>query len=345
MMDALVPIAWSLAKYLGLLGIVMGIVPVLTWMERRQSALMQDRIGPNRANIGRFRAWGLFHPIADGIKMFMKEDFIPAHAHKPLFTLAPIVALAPVLIVLAVIPYGPGMQAARLDVGLLFLFGVLSLSVYGATLAGWASYNKWAMLGGLRASAQMISYEVTMGMAALGALMIYGTLEPGAMVEAQRGGFCGIGHWGIFRQPLGFVLFTVAAIAETKRAPFDLPEGEPEILGYFVEYSGMRFGMFFMGEFAEVVVSSAVITTLYLGGWIMPWDSAVAVGAPHALYVAHGVAMWVGKVFVLCALQLALRWTLPRLRYDQLMRLGWKQLLPASLANVLATAVIMVGTK
>lgn len=337
-MDTLI----ALAKYFGLFGIVMSIVPVLTWMERRQSALMQDRIGPNRANIGPFRAWGLFHPMADGIKMFMKEDFIPARAHRALFTIAPILAFAPVLVVLAVIPYGPGLCAARLDVGLLFLFGTLSLVAYGATLAGWASYNKWALLGGMRASAQMISYEVTMGMAALGAILVYGTVEPTAMVEAQGANLL---HWGIVKQPLGFVLFLVAVIAESKRAPFDLPEGESEIIGYFVEYSGMRFGMFFMGEFAEVVVSSAVLTTLFFGGWYMPWDGWVATHAAPWIYVAHGVSCWVAKVFLLCAFQLVIRWTLPRFRYDQLMRLGWKGLLPASLANVVVTAIVLQAMK
>lgn len=330
----------SLLQYLVLFAIVMAIVPLLTWMERRQSALMQDRIGPNRANIGRFRFWGLLHPLADAIKMLMKEDFVPARAHKLLFTIAPIIALAPVLIVIAIIPYGPGLQAAKLDVGILCLFAFMSLVPYGAALAGWASYNKWALLGGMRASAQMISYEVTMGMAALGAILVYGTVSPEAMVQAQGANPL---HWGIVRQPIGFILFFVAALAESKRGPFDLPEGESEIIGYFVEYSGMRFGMFYMGEFAEVVVSSAVLTTLFLGGWYMPWDAAVASAAPNWLYTVHGVAMWTAKVFVLCALQLTVRWTLPRFRYDQLMRLGWKGMLPASLANVVATAIWIQG--
>jgi NADH-quinone oxidoreductase subunit H len=354
---ALVKIAFVLAV------VVAGIVPVLTWMERRQSAMIQDRIGPNRADLllfgRRFRFWGLLHPVADAIKMLRKEDFVPAGAHVGLFTIAPVFAMAAPLIVFAVIPFGPTLcwgslgivdpggaecsrpvrlQIAHLDAGLLFVFAIASLSVYGYTLAGWASYNKWALLGGLRASAQMISYEVTMGLAVVGALLVYGTLEPGAMVEAQRGGLL---QWGIVRQPLGFVLFTVAALAETKRAPFDMPEGESEIIGYFVEYGGMRFAMFMAGEFIEVVGAAAMITTVFLGGHYLPFGIDEALRAlPHWTYVMAGVAVWIGKVMILCTLQLAVRWTLPRFRYDQLMRLGWKGLLPASLCNVAATAVI-----
>jgi len=353
----------ALVKIGFVLGIVVGaIVPLLTWLERRQSAMMQDRIGPNRADLrigGRsLRFWGLLHPIADAIKMLRKEDFVPAGAHRGLFTIAPVFAMAAPIIVFAVLPFGPTLcwdalwavdpemascapavrlQIAHLDAGLLFVFAISSLSVYGYTLAGWASYNKWALLGGLRASAQMISYEVTMGMAVVGALLVYGTLEPLAMVEAQRDGLLA---WGIFRQPIGFVLFFVAALAETKRAPFDMPEGESEIIGYFVEYGGMRFGMFMAGEFIEVVGASAMVVTVFLGGHYLPFgiDEALR-GLPHAAYVLVGVGVWLAKVMVLCMLQLAVRWTLPRFRYDQLMRLGWKGLLPASLANVALTAV------
>jgi NADH-quinone oxidoreductase subunit H len=358
-----VAVVAALLKIAFVVGFVMGlVVPLLTWFERRQSAMMQDRIGPNRADIRlfgrRYRAWGLLHPVADAIKMLRKEDFVPAGAHKGLYTVAPVFAMAAPLIVFAVIPFGPvlcrdalaavapgtcaspvRLQIAHLDGGLLFAFAISSLSVYGYTLAGWASYNKWALLGGLRASAQMISYEVTMGMAIIGALLVYGTLEPLAMVEAQREGLL---QWGVFRQPLGFVLFFVAALAETKRAPFDLPEGESEIIGYFVEYGGMRFAMFMAGEFIEVVAASAIITTVFLGGPFLPLgiDGALLQTLPHWAYVLFGVAVWGGKVMVLCTLQLAVRWTLPRFRYDQLMRLGWKGLLPASLLNLTATAVL-----
>jgi len=363
-MTVLFAVTAALVKVIFVLGFVVGlVVPLLTWLERRQSAMMQDRIGPNRADIllfgRRFRAWGLLHPIADAIKMLRKEDFVPAGAHKGLFTIAPVFAMAAPIIVFAVIPFGPTLcwgalwdvapdpsscasptrlQIAHLDAGLLFVFAISSLSVYGYTLAGWASYNKWALLGGLRAAAQMISYEVTMGLAIVGALLVYGTLEPFAMVEAQRDGLM---QWGVFRQPLGFILFFVAALAETKRAPFDMPEGESEIIGYFVEYGGMRFGMFMAGEFIEVVGAAAMITTVFLGGPFLPLgiDAALLQSLPHWAYVMAGVAVWGMKVMLLCMLQLAVRWTLPRFRYDQLMKLGWKGLLPASLLNLTATAV------
>ncbi|HZS36782.1 MAG TPA: complex I subunit 1 family protein, partial [Polyangia bacterium] len=255
----------ALAKMLLLvLLVVMPMASLLTWVERKQSAVMQDRIGPNRASIGGLRAWGIIHFLADAIKMIMKEDFVPAKANKFLFSLAPVMAIVPVFVTFAIVPFGGdictgqltqvvadpslcashvSMQVARLDVGLLFYFAIASLAVYGTTLAGWASYNKWSLLGGLRASSQMMSYEVTMGMSILGAFLVYGTLEPGAIVRAQGANPL---HWGVITQPLGCLLFFTAAIAETKRTPFDTPEGESEVIGYFVEYSGMRFGMFFL---------------------------------------------------------------------------------------------------
>jgi len=353
----------ALVKIGFVVGFVLGLVTILTWMERRQSAMMQDRIGPNRADIkiaGRsFRFWGLLHPIADALKMMRKEDFVPAGAHRGLYTIAPLFAMAAPIIVFAVLPFGPllcwgafsevapdaamcspavRLQIAHLDGGLLFVFAISSLSVYGYTLAGWASYNKWSLMGGMRASAQMISYEVTMGLAIIGALLVYGTLEPWEMVEAQRGG---LAEWGIFRQPLGFVLFFAAALAETKRAPFDMPEAESEIIGYHIEYGGMRFAMFMAGEFIEVVGAAAVITAVFLGGHYLPFgiDGWLVASVPHWAYVLIGVAVWGAKVVALCTLQLAIRWTVPRFRYDQVMRLGWKGLLPASLVNVALTAV------
>src|SRR3954447_22799526 len=220
-----------------IMGFLMPVASILTWLERRQSSMMQDRLGPNRANIGPIKAWGITHFLADALKFMGKEDYVPGKAHKFLFMWAPIMAMAPALIVAAIIPFGPnlcwdgllqvnpacsqpvGLQIARLDIGLLFYFAISSLAVYGATLAGWASHNKWAMMGGLRATSQMMSYEVTMGMAVLGAFLVYGTLEPGAMVLKQQDS---LWHWGIFSQPLGFLLFLTAAIAETKRTPFDI---------------------------------------------------------------------------------------------------------------------------
>ncbi|MES1172618.1 MAG: complex I subunit 1 family protein [Bacteroidota bacterium] len=343
-----------------LLGFGMGLASILTWMERRQSAMMQDRLGPNRANIGPFRAWGITHFLADALKFLFKEDFVPPMAHKFFFMWAPVMAMAPALIVAAIIPFGAPVcwghafeaqstacetpvlaQIARLDVGILFYFALSSLAVYGATLAGWASHNKWAMMGGMRASSQMMSYEVTMGMAVLGAFLVYGTLEPGAMVMKQQDSLF---HWGIVTQPLGFFLFLTASIAETKRTPFDIPEGEPEIIGYFVEYSGLRFGMFFLGEFLEIVFSSALMVSIFLGGWSLPGvqDFFVSHQLPNALYVLATVGIWSVKVFLFSAFQLLIRWSLPRFRSDQLMQLGWQRLLPISIANVVATALVVL---
>ena len=366
----------AIAKILFMiLAFLMPLASILTWLERRQSSMMQDRLGPNRANIplpwkwrgkrANWRMWGITHFMADALKFMGKEDFVPSQAHKFLFMWAPIMAMAPPLIVSAIIPFGPplcwgqlwekgtvcaqpvGMQIARLNIGLLFYFAISSLAVYGATLAGWASHNKWAMMGGLRASSQMMSYEVTMGMAVLGAFLVYGTLEPGA-IAAQQTQIFSIDNfhssWGVFTQPLGFLLFLTAAVAETKRTPFDIPEGEPEIIGYFVEYSGLRFGLFFLGEFLEIVVSSAIMITLFFGGWHWgEWlDTFLQSHLPNILFVLVMFALWTLKVFAFCAFQLLIRWSLPRFRSDQLMRLGWQRLLPVSIANVVATALVIL---
>jgi NADH-quinone oxidoreductase subunit H len=355
------------------LGFLMPLASILTWLERRQSAMMQDRLGPKRAFIPlpfgkRLYLFGILHFVADALKFMGKEDYVPGKAHKFLFMWAPIMAMAPALIVAAIIPFGPSLcwgelwkvaaagevcaqpiplQIARLDIGLLFYFAISSLSVYGATLAGWASHNKWAMMGGLRASSQMMSYEVTMGMAVLGSFLVYGTLEPGAIAAQQTEVFSlsNFGSsWGIFLQPLGFILFLTAAIAETKRTPFDIPEGEPEIIGYFVEYSGLRFGLFFLGEFLEIVTSSAIMVALFFGGWHW-WPSLETFLATHMwnwLFVLVMFGLWTMKVFAFCSFQLLIRWSLPRFRSDQLMRLGWQRLLPISIANVVATALIIL---
>jgi NADH-quinone oxidoreductase subunit H len=358
-----------------ILGFLMPLASILTWLERRQSSMMQDRLGPNRANIplpwkwrgkrANWRMWGITHFMADALKFMGKEDYVPGKAHKFLFMWAPIMAMAPALIVAAIIPFGPnlcwgeltsvhpvcaepiGLQIAELNIGLLFYFAISSLAVYGATLAGWASHNKWAMMGGLRASSQMMSYEVTMGMAVLGAFLVYGTLEPGAIADRQTHFISAANYaasWGIFTQPVGFVLFLTAAIAETKRTPFDIPEGEPEIIGYFVEYSGLRFGLFFLGEFLEIVTSSAIMITIFFGGWHMgsTIDGFLIQHLPNWLFVAVMATCWLVKVFVFCSFQLLIRWSLPRFRSDQLMRLGWQRLLPISIANVVATALVIL---
>jgi len=332
-------------------------------MERRQSAMIQDRLGPNRASIGRWKLWGLVHVLASGLQMFFKEDFVPGKAHRFLFALAPILAMAPVFIVFGVVPFGDAycwgqgfkavadtsqcepLQVVRLDVGLLFYFAIASVSVYGLTLAGWASYNKWSLLGALRAASQSISYEVTMGMALVGVFLVYNSLEPGAIVRAQGANLL---DWGVVRQPVGFVLFTIAAIAESKRAPFDLPEGESEIVGFFLEYSGMRFGMFYFAEFLEVVFAAAMITTVFFGGWQIPFVSTAQMAAwgwPHLLVTLLQVLCFSAKVFFFCFFQLSIRWALPRVRPDQLMKIGWTRVLPVSIANVVVTAGALVALR
>ena len=356
-------VAALLKLVLLVLGFVMPLASLSTWAERRQSAMMQDRLGPNRANIGPVKLWGILHFVADAIKMMFKEDVVPAKVDRFLFALAPVMAIAPVLITFAVVPFGPDLcvgqvlsvvtdpttckatiplQVARMDVGMLFYFALASLAVYGTTLAGWASYNKWSLLGGLRASSQMMSYEVCMGLSLMGAFLVYGSLEPNAIVTAQGSNIL---NWGIFTQPLAFVLFFTAAIAETKRAPFDLPEGEPELIGYFVEYSGMRFGIFFLAEFIETIFLAAIMTTVFLGGWQVPGLDSSGFGSfhlPHLAVVLLQVVVWSLKILLLCWLQLLIRWTLPRFRPDQLMRLGWKQLLPLSLLNIIITAAVVL---
>ena len=370
--------------------LVMPLASLLTWAERRQSAMMQDRLGPNRANIGPIKLKGILHFVADALKMIFKEDFVPANVHKGLFALAPILALAPVLIAFAIIPFGPTifphsffetldvhamaanaadpkfadpirLQIFRADWGLIFYFAVLTLANYGGTIAGWASYNKWALLGGLRSSSQMMSYEVTMGLSLMPIFLAFGTLEPGALVDLQGANPAnwGIIAWDIARGcaiPLivAFIIFFTAAIAETKRAPFDIPEGEPEIIGYFVEYSGIRWGMFFLAEFIEIVFISAVITSVFFGGYHVPFlepygFSIPGFGSPtghwmlplpHGAVVGLQILAFGAKVVILCWFQLMIRWTLPRFRADQLMNLGWKLLLPLSLANIMLTALI-----
>ena len=360
----------TLVKLIIMLGFAIVLAALLTWMERRQSAMMQDRIGPERACLiapekgsflGKIRLWGLVHPIADSLKLATKEDFVPPKGHKLLYSLAPIIALAPVLMVFAVIPFGPPvvlaklgqvlpaigagdqvqyLQIAHIDVGFLFVFAVASLGVYGTTLAGSSSYNQYGIMGAMRAAAQMISYEVTMGMAIMGAFLVYGTLEPNAVVEAQARS-----NWGIIMQPLGFLLFFFAAIAETKRSPFDIPEGESEIVGYFVEYSGARFMMFYLGEFLEIVFAACMVTTLFFGGWHFPGFAHAAATLPHWMVALMGIATFMVKVFILCFIQLTIRWSVPRMRYDQLMKLGWKGMLPASIINVIITAAVVLWSQ
>jgi len=360
----LVDLAIVLGKILVVISAVLGLATVMTWAERKQSAVMQDRIGANRADIFGLRIIGLFHPIADALKMITKEDFIPAKADRLLHTLAPMLAIFPALVVFAVIPFGDvvniagrtiKLQIADLNVGILYIFGIASLGVFGVILAGWASNNRYGLLGAMRACSQMISYEISMGLSILGIVMVFQTLQLDAIAHAQEGFLFGfLPRWGLFFQPLGFVLFMTAAVAETKRIPFDLPEGESEILGYFVEYSGLKFGLFMMSEFVETIVAAAVITTLFFGGWqpSLPFLYVAAdglhlvggafVAMPHWLVVLCQVGAYVAKLMFFVWLLLLIRWTFPRFRYDQLMHLGWKIMLPLALLNVLATGVVVL---
>ncbi len=330
-----------------------------TWVERKQSALIQDRIGANRAPIFGFRMLGMFHGMADVLKMFTKEDLVPAGADKSLHALAPFFSVFFALVTFAAIPFGDrlvlgdlviNLQVANLNAALLYVFAMLSLGVYGVILAGFASRNNYAILGGLRATAQMISYEIALGISIVGVIMVYGTLDLAELVRAQGGLIAGwVPMWGIVTQPVAFLVFLTAALAETKRTPFDLPEGESEIVGYFVEYSGMKFGMFYLADFLETIVVASLSTTLFFGGWQVPylspdgfhfpWGGELPV--PHLIYALLGVASFSIKGLIFCFVFMQLRWTLPRFRYDQLMRLGWKGLFPVAVANVAVTAVVL----
>jgi NADH-quinone oxidoreductase subunit H len=382
-------LVWTIIKILIMVMFVLNLAAILTWADRRQSSMIQDRIGPNRAVIRvfgkEFRLAGLLHPAADGLKFFTKEDFMPPKADKLLFTLAPILAMGMVFTLVGTIPFGDtvclhefrvdfpnifhgaavprwgecsadpkngyfpiDLQIAPLSVGILYVFAMSGQGIIAAAIAGWSSDNKFSLMGALRAASQMVSYEVTLGMSLVGAMMVYNTVRLDHMVLWQSE------HaWGIFVQPLAFFLFFTAAVAENKRIPFDLPEAESELVsGYFTEYAGMKFGMFYFAEYAEVVTGSMLIVTIFLGGWALPFfhrdGLTIAFGSVEIVHatISHlwmtliGVLAFFGKVLVVCFVQVFVRWTLPRFRYDQLMKLGWRVLLPLSLANVLVTGVV-----
>lgn len=347
-------------KALFFLTCVLTLTSLLTWMERKQSAVMQDRLGANRASILGFRAFGLFHIFADALKMFFKEDYVPPGGEKALHTAAPMIALFFALMSFAAIPFGDSLQVFGrtidlqvfpFNAGLLFVFAMMSMGIYGTFLAGFSSNNKYAFMGGLRASSQMLSYEITMGATLVGLLMIFGTLDLATLNRAQGGLLWGwLPMWGIFLQPVGFILFLVAGFAETKRVPFDLPEGESEIIGYFLEYSSMKFGAFFMTDFVETILIAALLTTLFFGGWQVPYLQADGFHFPWGTMLTLSglvvtllqVSAFACKVVFFCWFLLLIRWTLPRFRYDQLMRLGWKVLLPLSVLNIFVTGLVLV---
>jgi len=350
-------------KALVFLIFVLTYMALLMWMEHKQSAVMQDRLGINRASILGVRAFGLPHIVAHALKMIFKEDYVPPGGDKLLHMAAPVIAMFFALMTFAAIPFGDSITIAGrkiellvlpLNVGLLFIFAMMSLGIYGTFLAGFSSNNKFAFLGGLRASSQMISYEITLGATLVGILLIFGSLDLAAINRAQGELLWGwLPKWGIVVQPLGFILFLFAGMAETKRTPFDLPEGESEIVGYFVEYSSLKFGMFFMTDFIETILIAALVTTLFFGGWQVPYlqpdgfqfPGGFSLGLNGLLVSLLQVAAFACKVLFFCWFLLLIRWTLPRLRYDQLMRLGWKYMLPISVLNIFVTAFILVLTR
>lgn len=331
----------ALAKILGIVFVfAMTVAALLTWVDRKQSAIIQDRVGPNRANIGPIRAAGLLHLIADTIKMIFKEDFDPASANPWLFKLAPFLAVVPPMLVFAVIPFGPGdtFLISNSGLGILFILAITSIGVYGQTIGAWASNNNYALLGGIRTAAQMVSYEITMGLNLVGIFMIYQSVDIQQIVIGQGELLWGwLPMWGVVTQPLAFVLFLVASIAETKRAPFDLPEGESEIIGFYVEYSSLRFGLFAISEYIGIVGVGALAAALFFGGWQIP-----GLEGTGPLVTTLQVGAMVVKTVFFVWIQQWIRWTVPRFRYDQLMRLGWQVLLPLSLLNILATGVALM---
>ncbi|MFI5300232.1 MAG: NADH-quinone oxidoreductase subunit H [Polyangiales bacterium] len=377
----------TIVKIVIMLGFFLNAAALLTWMERRQSAMMQDRVGPNRADINfgdtKITLAGTLHVVADTIKFFFKEDFVPPGADKFLHGLAPCLSMFPPLVLAAVIPFtdtlcvsalhghlltplprfgvcggasGDGIppisgQIADLNVGILYIFALAGMGIIGATIAGWSSDNKWSLFGGLRAASQLVSYEVAMGLSLVGALMVFGSIRLGDIAHWQDENV-----WGIFVQPLGFILFVTALVAETKRVPFDLPEGESEIVaGYLVEYSGVKFMMFYTGEYLEFIVASALVVAIYLGGYNVPFlhrdGITIELGGtvfahhalPHLTVLLLQTITFFGKLAFICWAQMFIRWTLPRFRYDQLMNLGWRMLLPAALANIFLTGAILLG--
>ncbi len=337
--------------------VIMGYGGFLTWVERKQSALMQNRIGANRASILGVRAMGLPHMITDAIKMLTKEDFIPPGADKVLHTLAPLLSIAFAILVFVAIPFGDrvpltGMhgqwlelRVADIDLGLLAVIALLGMIVYGVVLAGLSSDNNYALLGGLRASAQMVSYEITLGLAVLPLIVIFGTLDLQEIIRLQGEWtlFGVIPLWGVVLSPVGFLLFTTAIIAESKRVPFDLPEGESEIIGYFTEYSGMKFGLFLFADFVESLIGAALVTILFFGGWQIPFVAHDRAADPSWGLALAQLGSFAVKILFFTWLFMTIRWTLPRFRYDQLMDLCWKFMLPIALVNLAVTAVIVAA--
>ena len=331
---------FSLVKIACVIAVLMPMIAYAVVAERRISAFIQNRIGPNRVG-----PLGLLQPLADGVKFILKEDFTPGHVRKAYFWLAPAITMIPAFMTIAVIPFGSSLSAggqkmviADLNVGILYTFGIVSLGVYGIVLAGYASNSKYPFLGGIRSSSQMISYEIAMGMSVIPVFMLVGDLNLSSVVGYQAGGFH---RWLILRAPLSFAIFMVAAFAETNRLPFDLPESEQELVGgYHTEYSSMKFALFFMGEYANMIAASAMMVTLFLGGWSLPMFGLDHPAASIGLGLVQ-IGVFLGKVLVLMVVFIWVRWMWPRFRYDQLMDLGWRRFIPLALANIFLYATVL----
>jgi NADH-quinone oxidoreductase subunit H len=314
-----------------------------TYGERKISAFLQDRIGPNRAG-----PFGLLQPLADGVKMFMKEEIIPNVSNKALFILGPCIAMTTSLMAGVLIPWGGNielfgktysLQVADLNIGVLYIFGVTSMGVYGIMIGGWASNNKYSLMGAIRASAQMISYEIAMGLAIIALIMSTGTMSLKEIADQQDAGLANFVY-----QPLGFLIFLICSFAELNRAPFDMPESESELIGgYHTEYSSMKLGLYLFAEYINMFISSAIIVTFYLGGHHFPFQNEIneALGLSTNLSTALGTVVFFLKIFFFIFFFMWVRWTLPRFRYDQLMRVGWKSLIPLAILNILVTGIVM----
>jgi NADH-quinone oxidoreductase subunit H len=329
-------IFFSAVKIVCVVGLLLLIVNYAVLVERKLSAFIQDRVGPNRLGPG-----GIWQPIADGLKFILKEDYTPDHVRKVYFWLAPAIAMVPALLTIAVIPFGSRlgsqqMVIADLNVGILYTFGIVSLGVYGIVLAGYAANSKYPFLGGIRSSAQMISYEIAMGMSVVPLFLLVGSLRLSDVI-----GYQATNGWLIVKQPLSFFIFLVAAFAETNRLPFDLPESETELVGgYHTEYSSMKFGLFFAGEYANMISSAGMMVTLFLGGWTLP-IFGLDRPADSMLYGLLHIGIFLAKVLVLVLVTMWVRWMWPRFRYDQLMDLGWRRFIPVALLNIVITAVVL----
>ncbi len=346
-------VIFSLIKIVVVFSVVMGMVAYAVLVERKVCAFIQDRVGPNRAApfFARYipylgpllTRWGIFQPIADGLKAILKEDYTPAHVRKVYFWIAPGLAVVPALLTLAVIPFGSQlghqpMVIADLDVGILYTFGIVSLGVYGIVLAGYAANSKYPFLGGIRSTAQMISYEISMGLSVIPIFLLVGSLNLSDVIAHQTGSLL---NWHVFKQPLAFGIFVVAAFAETNRLPFDLPEAETELVGgYHTEYSSMKFALFFLGEYAAMISVSAMMVTLFFGGWTLPF---FGLDQPATSLLVGGVQILIFLAKVVCFVFVIIwvRWMFPRFRYDQLMDLGWRRAIPLALANIVLTAGVL----